>query len=174
MKLEELLEVMDITKMSISDAKTDDGDIVVKSMINNVMYELRFYPAVSDAARFAGAKDNMWAFSFKILTSRKSDRKEDSGKDFKMQNFNNGSEFKVMPVVMGYIVDFIKKKKPEAFMFAADKQEGSRGSLYGKLVKKYSTTLDQLGYRVMTDKETHMDGHQHMKPFMFIQKRINA
>jgi len=180
MKLEDLYlsEAMTIADVSIAKAKRNDrDDYVIRETVDGVKYEILFYKADSNAAKFAGAKDNMWAFTFRIApkpSARQAAGKSDpdTAKDFKMQNFNRGIEFKVMPIMMGYIVDFIKKKKPEAFMFAAEKGEASRSSLYAKIIKRYASKLDELGYRAMTDKDVHMDGTPTLKPFIFLRNNL--
>lgn len=177
MKLEDLFEAMSIADVSIAKAKRKDDDYIIVHAVDGVKYELLFYPANSSAAKFAGAKDNMWAFTFRIAPKPSAKQAagkidSDAAKDFKMQNFNKGLEFKVMPIMMGYIADFMKKKKPEAFMFAADKGEASRSSLYKKLIHRYGPKLDELGYRVMTDAEAHMDGTKDLKPFIFVRKSL--
>lgn len=178
MKLLDLLEVMSIADVSIAKAERDDrGDYIINHSVDGVKYQLMFYEADSPAAKFAGAKGNMWAFSFRIApkaSARQAAGKSDpeAEKDFKIQNFNSGMEFKVMPIIMGYIVDFIKKRKPEAFMFVADKGEASRGSLYRKIIKRYGPRLDALGYRAMADKAVHMDGSPTLQPFIFLRNDI--
>ncbi len=175
MKLKDLFEAMAIANVSIDDAKRVGDAYFITHTVDDVAYELEFYLANSYAARFAGAKkQKTWAFSFRIAPvknkrSRKNAPSANDDADFKLQNFNKGLEFKVLPIIMGYIADFLNKVKPDAFMFAADKDESSRASLYTKIIKRYQSRMKALGYRIMTDTETSIDLQSKFEAFIFIR-----
>lgn len=184
MKLDELYlqEAMSIADVDFKkDAEKDGRDWIVRTNVGGVDYEIRLYPARSTPAIAAGADgDKLWALQFR--KSKKKDivqkalRKPASPAtvdDYKMQNLNNGQEFRLLPLVMGYLADFIKHAKPDAFMFAADRSEESRVSLYRTIVKRYSKELDRLGYRLMGEKEARdPDDPSELIPFIFIRKDL--
>lgn len=175
MKLEELylFEAMSIAPVTLAGIKKDRDDLVIYKTVDDVRYQFRFYKARSEASELAGATDNIWAFTFRVAKkSRKEEGKEENQSAFKMQNFNKGMEFKVMPLAMGLVVAFLKKYKPQAFMFAADKDETSRVSLYQKIITRYGSTLTELGYSKLSDRSASMDGTKHLKPFIFVQKDL--
>ena len=177
MKLEELYltEAMSIPDVDIDDAVPDDDTILVTKVIEGVKYEFRFYRARSDAARMAGGNGNYWAFNFRIAPKARKDNeenKDESNRAFKLQHMNKGLEFKVIPLAMGYITSFLKKYKPQAFMFAADKGENSRVSLYRKIVNKHEGTLDSLGYHRISDAAASIDGTNDLQSFIFFNKDL--
>lgn len=181
MRLEELLqEAMSIANVDFSkDAKKDGDDYVVRTTVGDAQYEIRLYPARSKPALKAGARlESTWAMQFRIHRTRGVLRKSAAPAtvaDYKMQNFNSGQEFKLMPIVMGYLIDFIKTKSPDAFMFAADADEKSRVSLYKALTKRYQKELSRLGYRLLSDEEAKdARNPASLIPFVFVRNDLEA
>jgi len=179
MKLDELLnEAMSIAAADFAkDAKKKGNDYVINKNVGGVDYEIRFYPARSRPARRRGAKmEKIWALQFRTQQKKGVLRKSNvppTDDDYKVKNFNKGQEFKLFPLVLGYLTDFIKTKKPDAFMFSADADEPSRVSVYKAIAKRYKKEIDRLGYRMMSDDETKdMDDSASFIPFVFIRKEL--
>lgn len=61
--------------------------------------------------------------------------KTDSGIRFDMTG--SGDEFLVMSTIKEVISDFVNKCSPEKFYFTADRNDASRVSAYGKMIKRY-------------------------------------
>ena len=155
MLLEEILdEAMTIADVSMSDAEKKGVNYEIRQKIDGQQFVISFYPGMCYTASRAGAdRKKSWAVEFR--TSIKTGlRKTDNSNDpeaFKLQNFNKGLEFKLLPVVLGYMADFLRSKHPDALMFSADKSEKSRVSLYNKLIKRYQSKLESLGYKLVDD-----------------------
>ena len=137
----------------------------IGQVIGGMQYELQFYQADSNAAKFFGAKRKMWAFTFRVI-------RHANENDYKLQHFNSGMEFKVIPAIIRHIVAFIEKEKPEAFMFVSDVSEDSRIRVYRKLIERYKSQLQSMGYHSLTDKQTHMDRSADLQPFIFMRNDI--
>lgn len=72
--------------------------------------------------------------------------KLDGTSSYAKQDFNDGSQFKVMSYQFGYLIAFLKALQPDEVNFTADSSEGARAAVYNRILTRLIPTLKNIGY----------------------------
>lgn len=152
---EYVAEAMNPTKQDFNkDAKHDGSMYSVFTKVDGTKYRIDFRRTeISKRMKDdLGITKNAWMVQFAVSKSKIMVALDKVGPDFEMQNKNKGTEFKLLPIVLGYILSFIEQKKPDAIKLLADKKEDSRVRVYERILDREKANLEKIGYTSLVGK----------------------